>query len=400
MLTIYRRHRRKCLSRNEPHNREPIDGDVFARRSLKNNCRCTVWVDGFLAGREIRRSLGTQNWEKAKSQVLAWDRGERSSDEGRIAIKQATEAYVADAENRKLAESTLRKYRLLFRQLTTFADSQQIRFLKELDVAMLREFRATWKDANLAALKKLERLRSFFRLCQENRWLVENPAKKLRNPKCEQRPTLPFAHDEMARILAAAEKNIGKVQPHGRENAIRLRVLILLLRYSGLRIGDAVGCSVDRLAAGKLRLYTAKTGTHVHCPLPAFVVEELDALSKKSARYWFWTGNGKLQTAVTDWQGRLKVLFDDAEVQGGHPHRFRDTFATELLLAGVPIERVSVFLGHQNVRVTQKHYASWTRARQEQAEADVRRTWERDPIAVLAFAKGTQQVHVVKGPVN
>ena len=54
----------------------------------------------------------------------------------------------------------------------------------------------------------------------------------------------------------------------------------------------------------------------------------------------------------------------------------RDTFSVELLLAGVPIERVSILLGHQSVRITEKHYAPWVRARQEQLEADVRRTWE------------------------
>src|SRR5271167_530941 len=57
-------------------------------------------------------------------------------------------------------------------------------------------------------------------------------------------------------------------------------------------------------------------------------------------------------------------------------HRFRDTFSVELLLAGVPIERVAILLGHQSVRITEKHYAPWVRARQEQLEADVRRTWQ------------------------
>jgi hypothetical protein len=50
-------------------------------------------------------------------------------------------------------------------------------------------------------------------------------------------------------------------------------------------------------------------GTHVHCPLPEFVVKELGEISKMSERYWFWTGNGKLQTAVTDWQGRMLEIF-------------------------------------------------------------------------------------------
>jgi len=37
-------------------------------------------------------------------------------------------------------------------------------------------------------------------------------------------------------------------------------------------------------------------------------------------------------------------------------------------------------------------YASWVRARQEQLEADIRRTWVEDPIA-LAETKGTFEVH-------
>jgi hypothetical protein len=33
--------------------------------------------------------------------------------------------------------------------------------------------------------------------------------------------------------------------------------------------------------------------------------------------------------------------------------------------------------------VTEKHYAPWIRERQEQAEADVRRTRARDPVALM-----------------
>ena len=40
------------------------------------------------------------------------------------------------------------------------------------------------------------------------------------------------------------------------------------------------------------------------------------------------------------------------------------------------MEHVSVLLGHSSIKVTEKHYSPWVRARQEQLEADVRRTWE------------------------
>jgi integrase len=63
-----------------------------------------------------------------------------------------------------------------------------------------------------------------------------------------------------------------------RRNVVRLRALILLLRYSGLRIRDAVTLSRDRIRDGKLFLLTAKTGTAVWCPLPECVIEALKAI--------------------------------------------------------------------------------------------------------------------------
>jgi len=87
-------------------------------------------------------------------------------------------------------------------------------------------------------------------------------------------------------------------------------------------------------------------------------------------------------------------LFELAEIPNGHAHRFRDTFAVELLLSGVPLERVSVLLGHSSIRVTERHYAPWVRSRQEQLEADLQRTWSQDPVALMASAepeKGTKK---------
>jgi hypothetical protein len=53
------------------------------------------------------------------------------------------------------------------------------------------------------------------------------------------------------------------------------------------------------------------------------------------------------------------------------------------LLQGVPIERVSILLGHSSIKMIEQHYSPWIRERQEQAEAEVRRTWARDPLALM-----------------
>jgi integrase/recombinase XerD len=298
-------------------------------------------------------------------------------------VPSATEEFVADAKARELNERTIYKYKFLFKQLSAFCDAEGVRDLRQLDVRLLRKFRTTWKDRNPAALKKLERLRAFYRFAVSNKWVESNLAKDLKKPLIEDRQTLPYSNDEMFRILTATETRIAECQAPARDNARGLKPLILLLRYSGLRIGDAVRCDTTRLDSGRLRLYTQKTGTHVHLPLPEFVVRALDACPRMNERYWFWTGTGKPSTAVGDWHGRLLDLAEDAKIQRLHAHRFRDTFAVSLLLEGVPIERVSILLGHSSIKVTEQHYSPWIRERQEQAEADVRRTWARDPLALM-----------------
>jgi integrase/recombinase XerD len=192
---------------------------------------------------------------------------------------------------------------------------------------------------------------------------------------------MPYSSNETGALLAACSQFTDFRGQFGQENAQRLRAFILFLRYSGLRIGDAASCPVDRLTENRIFIYTQKTGVPVYIPLPPFVVNALNACPRKSEKYWFWTGFGSKDTLAGNWRRTFRRLCEIAGVHNGHPHRFRDTLAVELLLGGVPIERVSILLGHSSVRVTERHYAPWVKARQAQLEADVTRMWRNDPIA-------------------
>jgi integrase/recombinase XerD len=365
MLTIYRRHKKACGHRHK------------GRRY--RGCRCPIWVDGFLAGKEMRESLDLCDWQKAQDKVREWEAEDRVIQE--VAppepktLQSAWESFIADGTARGLRERTIKKYGYFRKRMETFAKDRGLRFLIEFNVETLTQFRATWNSQNLSALKKLELLRAFFQFCQDQEWIDKNPARKIKNPKITHRPTLPFTEDEVLRILVACDKFEGSLL-----TGLRLRALMLLLRFSGLRIGDAVTLARNRIQDEKLFLYTAKTGTPVYVPLPDVLLRALDVIVTDTP-YYFWTGQCKPKTAISDWQCKLAELFSKAKVENGHAHRFRDTFAVELLLKGVPIERVSRLLGHQNIRVTEKHYAPWVRARQEQLEDDVRRTWNADSLA-------------------
>jgi integrase/recombinase XerD len=252
------------------------------------------------------------------------------------------------------------------------------------------QFRATWADGALSSSKKLERLRAFFRFAQKREWIVQSPAADLESPKVASRPTMPFTQGEMSRIIEATDLYAKNAAVNGVQNAKRIRALVLVLRYSGMRISDVVSLEVERLNGNRLFLYTQKTDVPVYTILPEFVVASLERIPRASTKYFFWSGRGLLESAVRSWQTRLRRLFKLAGLLG-HAHRFRDTLAVELLMAGVPIERVSILLGHQSVRLTEKHYNPWVYARQLQLEADLERAWARDPIA-LSEAAATRRL--------
>ena len=77
-------------------------------------------------------------------------------------------------------------------------------------------------------------------------------------------PTLPFSKEEMARTLEACNQYPDK------RNAIRLRALVLLLRYSGLRFTDAAKLARDRITGDNLLLYTAKPARRSTALFPLF----------------------------------------------------------------------------------------------------------------------------------
>jgi integrase/recombinase XerD len=98
-------------------------------------------------------------------------------------------------------------------------------------------------------------------------WIPKNPARAVKAPKVTDKPTLPFSQAEMQRILKACD-----LYP---ANQHRLRAFVLVMRYSGLRIGDTISLNEARLRDSKLLLYTAKTGTPVYVPLPTVVMKPL-----------------------------------------------------------------------------------------------------------------------------
>ncbi len=351
MLVLWRRHTDTC-----PHR---------SRRYLK--CRCPIWLDWRVGGKRLRKPMQTRDWMVAQTKARELEIEGVNADIAPITIMQAGEKFLADARARGLRESSLYKYRLLGKQLEAYCQQHGLTFLSQLNVDQMRAFRQSWTNKNMSARKKLEHLRTFFRFCHDSDWLQSNPAKSLKAPQSDSPPVLPFTDADMKKILAACDTHS---EP---KRAVQLRALVLLMRYSGLRIGDAVTLARDKIKHGTLELRTAKSGTKVRIPLKPEVLEALVKIPKVND-YYFWSGASTRKTVSNDWHAIFQSLFKRAGI-AGHSHRLRHTFSVNLLQRGVSMENLSVLLGHQSIRVTERHYASWAAGRQAHLEAAVRRTW-------------------------
>jgi integrase/recombinase XerD len=343
-------------------------------------------VQGSLGLEYIRRSLDLTSWQAAQDLVRGWEAsGEVGVVQAEIPeIPDAVERYFDDIKARGLSQATVGKQNVLLRkQFVPWCKSRGFRYLKQVGVDEITQFRTTWADAPISKYKKQERLKGFFHFCVVRDWIRTNPVLGVKPVKVPPSQTLPFDEKQIKAILEACDRYSIK-GIYGEENRKRLKALSLLLRYSGLRIRDAVTCERERLVKGKLFLYQAKTGTPVYCPLPPSVVDALQGLNSPSTKYFFWTGNGDPKSAVADAQRSFRRLFTLANVKG-HPHMFRDTFAVELLKHGVPIETVSMLLGHASIRVTEKHYKPWVKTLQDKLEADAMKGW---PAAPATDTKG------------
>jgi integrase/recombinase XerD len=327
-----------------------------------------MWVGGSLEGKPVRKSLKTQSWERAKVKA---DEMERT---GKLDVKtkddvptlsQAVEFYLNECQESAFSTTTVYHHRKTLERFNAWCTSVSIETLNEIDTDALRKYFAEhpeWEPGTRVSYRM--QLATFFAWCMRRTWINANPIKELPKIKVRPEPTLPFSDAEFDSLMAGID------DPH-------MRALLLLLRWSGLRIGDAV--SLERIRIDKdgvLMLTTQKTSATVRMPLPDAVLSALDALPATGPRYFMQPGQDQFK-AVQHYRRMLLRAAKRLKMTGSvHFHRFRDTFAVGLLLAGTGIDTVSRLLGHSNVATTMRFYNPWVASRQAQSDAAVRSAWQ------------------------
>jgi integrase/recombinase XerC len=356
MLTIWRRHTSTC-----PHRAK-------GRNVLK--CGCPLWVEGWKNGkRVVRESLGTRDMARARKMVIALE-----SPEAQVfkSITDAITAFIDHCNSEGLKFSTVRKYRNTLNHLAAFCEKHGVDSIAELTTDQLDAFRASRKLKPITSSKELQLLRQFCGFSFDRRWSTENVAKRIKPPRnIKPNDVEPFSLDEVKLIIKACD-HIGR----GPYERLRVRAMVLTLRYTALRIGDVAMLAHDRFSkdSGKWRIFlrTEKSGKPVFLPIPTELKAALDRVpiprgAASDCRHYFWNGISSERTMKDTADRSLSAVFKSAMVPKAHAHRFRHTLATELLGNGASFEEVADILGN-SPEIVRKHYAKWSPARQSRID--------------------------------
>ncbi|MGA7159109.1 MAG: tyrosine-type recombinase/integrase [Acidobacteriaceae bacterium] len=393
-FTVYRRHSKDCNYSKD------------GRRHF--GCRCPIWGDGYLySERILRKSLGTKDAAIANARMaklieicsraieqsghvqdssstdvpIALDFPTLSSPSANpdqnnpkarpddpTFVKNAADAFLANCKTNGVKEPTIRKYRNSLRLLTAFAADNNISCVGDMKVIDLDRFRASKGIATITSLKELETMRQFWSYCVARDLCTNNIAKKIKGPTIgSPNDVEPYSVSEVDQIIAATQ-TFGRSQ----YERARAKAIILVLRYTALRIGDVAVLRHDHITMENGRwlifLRATKNNKPVFLPIPSQMKEALDAVpvarkATPGCPYYFWSGTTKVKSIVSVVGECVSAVFKKSGVPKAHAHRFRHTLATELLGAGASFEEVADILG-DSVEVINKHYAKWSLARQ------------------------------------
>lgn len=258
--------------------------------------------------------------------------------------------------------STLRGYKHVLNVFSTFLEITKTVYIGDLSPFLVTRYvesrrksvhRINHRPMSEGGIKyELRVLRRVFNFAIECGYLEANPV-RAKNLNATAGSTQPFSQDEIDKMLKSSYL-IRK--PY-------LRAVVLLFLHTGLRISDVIHLRKESIANGVLTVKTQKRDTTVRLMLHTDVRAALKEVKSKG-EYVFETENRK---PIVSLDKHLRRLFSACGVQGGHAHRFRDTFSVRLLEQGASLYDVAKLLGisHQTAESSYSPYCSELRARGE-----------------------------------
>ena len=308
----------------------------------------TYWAR-WTEGTEVRRqSLGTADREEAERRF-------RDLRAERVTVRAVLKRWVAYQKPRRKPRS-LHAYRIVQRRFTIMWGDLLPREMTRQTIEEAQEAMLTAKLSPRTINHQVGLAVAALRWAYEREIVNRAPPKWKRLDVKGQSPRKYLTATELRRLFAALDRSEFR----------RLRPVVMLAAYAGLRLGEIVALrwqDVD-LDDGWIHVrprkgWSPKTAASERS-IP--ITEELASLLcvPPTCRTWVAARAPGAQWNRRHLGQNVRRLFDAAELHAEGPHtlhRLRGTFATEVLRSSGDLRSLQAILGHANLSVTSVYLA-------------------------------------------
>lgn len=261
---------------------------------------------------------------------------------------------------RRYSENTLTSYKTDLTQFYNYLHT--IQAAPDLHKATTFEIR-NWlsqlienKQSTRSVNRKISSLRAFFRFCETNGLVAQNPMAKVSSPKIARKLPVFVPEYQMESLFGDNMKGVNEFAP------IRDRLMLEMFYFTGIRLDELVRIKHRDLdLQANIIKVTGKGNKQRLIPmLPKLVNSCQEYLKVKHANYdiecneyLFVTDKGKKVYHKFVYRKVNFYLSYMSTVSQKSPHVLRHTFATHMLNRGADLNAIKEILGHSNLGATQ-----------------------------------------------
>lgn len=310
------------------------------------------WANLQHRGRQLRKSLKTNNVKTARRLALAWEQEVLSGSSSTAVpaepptVARVVELLLAVCESEERAKKTLDKYGGVLQRVIDLAEELGLTDILQIDLRFIDRYRQCRREAKRfpkTIHTEVAIIRQLTKFAKSRRLIPEDPLDGLKNPEPKRTPQPFWTHEESQQILTAAQ------EPQ--------RSMFTFLNETGMRIGEVQWLTWDDVdfQHGVIHVrpkpgWTTKTGNVRAVPMTPIAKAVLEKLRRKTR--WVFTAPASTKYPKGDHQISERRLLKSlkrtlAKLKlPGHLHTFRHSYISRAIFNGVPEAVVRSWVGH------------------------------------------------------
>lgn len=265
------------------------------------------------------------------------------------------ETYLSNKKLEGLSKNSLYYYNMVLSNFLKVVGMH----LADVTTQDLRNYLTYYQSLNNASNASVDNVRrvlnGFFNTINNEGFIPTNPMSRIKHIKQEKKLKKAFTNFEIEKMRGALQNQKKRKKSVSEYEILRNKTIFELLLSSGIRVRELVQLNKNDVDLNS-RTFTVmgKGSKERECYFNTkteYYLRHLLDMEKSRESEALFIGRTGSRILIGGVEGMIRELGECVGVKA-HPHKFRRTFATNLINKGVPVEHVKEMLGHTNLDTT------------------------------------------------